>query len=83
MCIRLARTCPECFTPHSIIRLKSCQEFIDHENCPSRQLRQILLVPHFELCDRCYRQDQAVLEVEGAVGKAMVRNLVGGNGYLG
>ena len=52
-------------------------------NCPSRQLREILTLPHFEVCDRCYYQDQAVQEVECAVAKAMLTNLVRGNGYLG
>ena len=31
------------------------------------------MVPHVELCDRCWGQDGAVLEVEGAVARAMVR----------
>ena len=83
MCIRLARTCPDCFTFHSITRLKTCQEYKDMKNCPSRQLREILTVPHSELCDRCYCQDQAVQEVSCAVAKAMLTNLVRGNGYLG
>ena len=83
MCIRLARTCPDCFKLHSITRLKICQEFKDMQNCPSRQLREILVVPHFEVCDHCYCQDQAVQEVECAVAKAMLTTLVRGNGYLG
>ena len=73
MCILLARTCPSCFTPHSITRLKTCQEYKHTSNCPSRQLKQVLMVPHVELCDRCWGQDGAVLEVEGAVARAMVR----------
>ena len=83
MCIRLARTCPDCFIFHSITRLKTCQEYKDMKNCPSRQLREILTVPHSELCDRCYCQDQAVQEVSCAVAKAMLTNFVRGNGYLG
>ena len=83
MCHRLARACPECFTPHSIILLKSCEEYKHTNNCPSRQLQQIIVVPHIELCDRCWGQEQAVLEVEGRVAKAMRRNLRRGNGYVG
>lgn len=71
MCVRLARTCPDCFAIHSITRLKSCQDVKDTNNCPSRQLREMLLVPHFELCDRCYYQDLAVQEINCAVAKAM------------
>lgn len=49
---------------------------MDSGNCPPRQLREMLLVPHFEVCDGCYYQEEAVREIEGAVRKAVFRSLV-------